>query len=207
VAGYIGIVVLANAAIFAGVLVARVLGHGPEVEEELPEIRNLRRVDAQVYASGQPETPHYEVLADEGFTLVVDLRTGGRSDPNRDDVDRLDALGIDYLRVPVIDGRAPDRESVDTVLGAIEKAGGKALLHCGGGVGRSSAVAAAYLASLGEDPSVLDQLGVGPPTLEQIYFVAATGSDDPYAGNRVVSFVSRYVVDGPRRLWHTITGF
>ena len=190
---------------FAGVALARLLGHSPEVDDGLPAIRNLRRVDDRVYASGQPEADHFEVLADKGFTLVVDLRAHTRGDPARDDPERLRELGIDYLHVPVLDGRSPDRAAVDAALAAIDRADGKVLVHCGGGVGRSTSIASSYLAAKGEEPSVLDQLGVGPPSLEQIYFVAALDDDDPYAGNAVVSFVSRYIVDGPRRLWHTLT--
>jgi protein tyrosine phosphatase (PTP) superfamily phosphohydrolase (DUF442 family) len=205
-AAYLGIVVVANATIFLGVLIARMLGHSPEVDDDLPDIRNLRRVDDKVYASGQPDAPHYELLADRGFELVIDLRRHVRSDPQRDDPDRIASLGLEYVHVPLIDGSAPSEGAVDRVLAAIERTNGKVLLHCGGGVGRSTAMAAAYLASQGENPSVLDQLGVGPPTLEQIHFVAATGSNDPYADSDVVNFVSRYVIDGPRRLWHTLTG-
>ena len=205
-ATYLGISLAANLLIFVGVIVARALGHAPQVEEGLPAIKNLRQVDERVYASAQPEMEHYDALADEGFELVIDMRRHVRSDPKRDDEGELRALGLDYLHVPIHDGRAPDPDSVDEVVSAIEGIDGKVLLHCGGGVGRTSAMSAAYLASQGEDPSVLDQLGVGPPSIEQIYFVAATGDSDPYAGNSVVDAFSRYVVDGPRRLWHTITG-
>ena len=206
VATYFGISLVANLFVFAGVVVARALGHSPQADEGLPDIKNLRRVDTRVYASAQPEMEHYEILAEEGFTLVIDMRRHMRSDPKRDDEGQLRELGIDYLHVPVHDGWAPDSHSVDRVIAAIESTYGKVLLHCGGGVGRTSAMTAAYLASEGEDPSVLDQLGVGPSSLEQIYFVAATGEDDPYAGNPFVDAFSRYVVDGPRQLWHTITG-
>jgi uncharacterized protein (TIGR01244 family) len=202
----LGISLGANLLIFLGVIVARLLGHSPHVEEDLPDIRNLRRVDARVYASAQPRIEHYEVLAEEGFSLVIDMRRHSRSDPKRDDETQLRELGLDYLHVPVSDGRAPNSESVDEILAAIEGADGKVLLHCGGGVGRTSAMSAAYMASKGADPSVLDQLGVGPPSIEQIYFVAATGEGDAYADNPFVDTFSRYVVDAPRRLWHLVSG-
>lgn len=203
---YVAMVILGNAAIFAGVLLARALGHSPEAGDDLPDIENLRKVDEQVYASAQPGAQDYEDLARLGFHLVVDLRSHSRSDPRRDDPQRLEALGLEYLHVPVTDGHAPDEEAVATVLAAIGRAEGKVLLHCGGGVGRSTVLSSAYLASEGEDLSVLDQLGIGPPSLEQIYFVAATDRGVAHVDNGVVNFVSRYIVDGPRRLWHTITG-
>jgi uncharacterized protein (TIGR01244 family) len=202
----VAIVVLANGAIWVGVAVARLLGHAPEVEGGMPEIENLRRIDERVYASGQPGAEDYEVLAERGFSVVIDLRAHVRSDPMVDDPDQLRSFGLDYVHVPVSDGRAPQDDEVERVLTAIDRADGKVLIHCGGGVGRSGALAASYLASQGVDPSVLEQLGVGPPTLEQIYYVAATGDDDPYAESGVVNVVSRYIVDGPRRLWHTISG-
>lgn len=205
-AAYLGLAALVNVLIFAAVLAARVLGHGPEIEDGLPSIKNLRRVDARVYASAQPRLEHYQALAEQDFTLVIDLRRHVRADPKEDDEDELRQLGLDYLHVPVGDGRAPEAANVDRVLAAIEDAEGKVLLHCGGGVGRTSVMSAAYLAAHGEDPSVLDQLGVGPPSLEQIYFVAALDEGDPYEDNVAIDIFSRYVVDAPRRLWHTITG-
>ena len=205
-ATYFGISLVANVVIFAGVVVARALGHGPQIDEGFPDIKNLRQVDERVYASAQPQIEHYEALAEEDFSLVIDMRRHVRSDPKRDNEGQLRELGLEYLHVPIHDGRAPNSESIDRVIAAIESAEGKVLLHCGGGVGRTGAMSAAYLASKGENPSVLDQLGVGPPSIEQIYFVAAAGKHDPYAGNPVVDAFSRYVVDGPRRLWHTITG-
>jgi uncharacterized protein (TIGR01244 family) len=203
---YAGIVVLVNAAIFIGVLFARLLGRSSRVTDELPEIRNLRRVDESVYASGQPQPSHYDDLARDGFTTVIDLRQHVRSDPQGDDPEQLDDLGLDYVHVAVPDGRAPNERAVESALDAIDRAEGKVLLHCGGGVGRSTSMSAAYLASKGKRTSVLGQLAVGPPTLEQLHFVASLTRNDRHASITVVAFLSRYVFDAPRRLWHAVTG-
>lgn len=204
VVGYLGIVALANLAIWVGVAVARALGHAPQVDDGLPDIKHIRRIDSRIYASGQPEPKHYQRLADQGFSLVIDLRTGTRGDQRKDDPALLRSLGVDYVHIPVCDGRAPGEEAVRRLLAAIAATGGKVLVHCGGGVGRSAAMAASYRAAQGVEPSLLDQLAVGPPTLEQLYFGAAASMGLLHAGNDLINLLSRVVVDGPRRLWHAI---
>jgi hypothetical protein len=72
-------------------------------------------------------------------------------------------------------------------------------MHCGGGVGRSTALQAAYEASRGHDPSVWEYIAIGPPSLEQAWFIADADPGDPTGGNGIVSTLSR-AIDAPRRL-------
>jgi protein tyrosine phosphatase (PTP) superfamily phosphohydrolase (DUF442 family) len=204
-ATYVGTAAFANALIFAGVVAARVSGHAPEVEGDLPKIKKLRRVDDRVFASAQPDPESYEKLATAGVTLVVDLREHVRGDPRVDDELRLRALGIDYVHVPLRDGHAPEPSDVSTVVRAITSRERIALIHCGAGVGRSMSMSAAYLAASGRSISLLEQLGVGPPTLEQIYFLATLRRDRPRL-RPWMKVMSRCVVDAPRRLGHSISG-
>lgn len=188
-------------------MVARVMGRAPTVEgDDLPRIENFRQVDGKVYAGAQPDDEAFRGLADLGVELVVDLRAHRRGDPGRTDPALLKSLGMDYVRLPVPDGQAPGDDTVARFIETVQGAEGKVFVHCGGGVGRSTVMSAAYLASMGQNPSVLDQLGVGPPTFEQIWYVAAVGKDDPTARSRPVELFSRYIVDGPRQLFHRLTG-
>ena len=204
---YLALAAAGNILIFGGVVVARVMGRAPTVEgDDLPRIENFRQVDGKVYAGAQPDDEAFRGLADLGVELVVDLRAHRRGDPGRTDPALLKSLGMDYVRLPVPDGQAPGDDTVARFIETVQGAEGKVFVHCGGGVGRSTVMSAAYLASMGQNPSVLDQLGVGPPTFEQIWYVAAVGKDDPTARSRPVELFSRYIVDGPRQLFHRLTG-
>lgn len=178
------------------VIAARALGHDPRTRE-LDSIRNLRRVDGRVWAGGQPDAMQYRLLAEHGVRLVVDLRTGARDDPREDDPQLLRSLDVDYVSLPVVDGRAPAGETVQALVTAVASARGLVYLHCGGGVGRSTAVQGAYLVATRREVRRLELLAVGPMTLEQLWYVAFGPGD---AGeNRAVGVLSA-ILDAPRRL-------
>jgi protein-tyrosine phosphatase len=97
------------------------------------------------------------------------------------------------------DGQVPTDAQVDRFLRAVDGSEGIVYVHCMAGVGRTGTMVAAYLMEMKDEPA-LDalrrNLSVGPPSLEQIAFVAGD-LDEP---NPVVTGVSR-VLDGPRRIW------
>ena len=179
---------------FTVVAAARAVGGDPRARDA-GSIRNLRRVDDRVWAGAQPDAGEYRDLADQGVRLVVDLRTGARDDPRRDDPGYLRSLGVDYVSLPVPDGRVPSRATVDALVRAVERAGGGAFLHCGGGVGRSTTAQGAYLAATGRRPRRAELLAVGPMALEQLWFVATGCTRVP----RIVSALS-IALDAPRRI-------
>jgi protein tyrosine phosphatase (PTP) superfamily phosphohydrolase (DUF442 family) len=163
-----------------------------------PAIENFRRVDDKVYAGAQPEGRDFQELADLGVTLVVDLRSGDLGDPIVDDPEFLASLGMEYLPMPLTDGHAPTSEMVRAFVAAVGTAEGLVYLHCGGGVGRSGALQGAYLNATGGDFSVSEYLAVGPPTVEQIFYVWQGKPGDPPSRNGVLAAFSRYAVDFPR---------
>lgn len=136
---------------------------------------------------------------------MVDLRTGTDTDPRPDDPEFLRSLGIDYEWLPVTDGQAPDARTVTRFVEIVEGTEGIVFMHCGGGVGRSTSLTAAYEAAEGKNPSLLEQMAVGPMSLEQAWFIGVVGEDDPSAHNVVIQGLSRYVVDAPRVLWGKAT--
>ena len=126
----------------------------------------------------QPSRNDYAGLADLGVSLVVDVRTGSDDDPILDDPEYLASLGIDYLRLPIRDGRAPSESTVRRFVDAVGSADGLVFMHCGGGVGRSTSLQAAYEATHGHNPSLWGYLAVGPPTLEQARFIVSADPGD-----------------------------
>lgn len=194
---YLVLVVATHLLMAATVAVARALGEDPRRHTE--GISNFRIVDDSMWAGGQPDADAYAALAAEGVRLVVDLRTGAADDPRRADPDQLRAMGVDYLDIPIGDGHVPSPSQVDQLVEAARDADGVVFVHCGGGVGRSSTMTAAYRALHDTKPSAADQLAIGPHTLAQAWFVT-TGDRNP-----VVSRVSE-ALDAPRRLWSRIRG-
>jgi len=84
-----------------------------------------------------------------GITAVVDMRK-----ESRDDESELTKLGIRFLHLPTIDWHPPSQEDLeigsDWVLEEIAR-GGKVLIHCQHGIGRSVILAAAVLVKMGYD--------------------------------------------------------
>jgi protein tyrosine phosphatase (PTP) superfamily phosphohydrolase (DUF442 family) len=198
--GYLALAVLSTGIMFAGVVVSRALGNDPRANDEsLSAIKHLRWADRKLLAGAQPTREDYAGLADLGVSLVVDVRTGSDDDPIVDDPQYLASLGIDYVRLPIRDGHAPSDSTVARFVAAVESAHGLVFMHCGGGVGRSASLQAAYEAAQGQDPSLSEYLAIGPPTLEQAWFIVSAAPGDPASDNVVVSFISRSL-DGPRRL-------
>jgi protein-tyrosine phosphatase len=141
-------------------------------------------------------------LAERGVRTVIDLRAERHL---RDDKVLLADTGVELLRLPIRDGQTPTAAQVEKALETIRASDGVTLIHCGAGVGRTGCLAGAYLVSSGAAPpreAVRRNLAVGPPSLEQIWYVARL-RDDLAQPNIVVKVISR-VLDAPRRIWSRI---
>ena len=195
--GYIVLVVVVQALVLAGVLVARVAGDDPRTA--MGDVPNFRVVDDRLWAGGQPEADGYRVLAEGGVRLVVDLRTGAADDQRRDDPGLLASLGIAYVSLPIADGHVPSMSQVRRFAALVEGAPGQVYVHCGGGVGRTSALTAAYAERTGNGLPFADLVAIGPHTPLQLWFLATGDS------NVVVRRVSE-LVDAPRRAWSRFRG-
>ncbi|HEY8544270.1 MAG TPA: sulfur transferase domain-containing protein [Acidimicrobiales bacterium] len=205
--GWLGVFAVVQVTTVVAGAAARGAGKDPQLRADgWPAITHLRMVgegDDAVVFGAQPTLADYRALADQGVTTVIDLRENSPSpgNPNRDDPAALAELGIDYHPLPVIDGEAPSRDEIDEFLRIVDDADGIVFAHCSGGVGRSTTFAAIVQASRGQDPSVLEQVAVGPPTIEQMWFVGTLRPGEPrHRITPVVAVVSR-VIDFPRRIW------
>jgi uncharacterized protein (TIGR01244 family) len=206
--GWLALFTIVNVAIILAGMASRWSGKDPQAhDDDWPAVSHLRLVDDKLVFGAQPTPADYEVLAEHGVTTVIDLREGSPAPgrPGRDDPAALTDLGIDYHPLPVTDGEAPSRREIREFLAIVEAADGRVYAHCSGGVGRSTTLAAVYQAAVGQDPSVLEQLAVGPPTIEQIWFVGTLRPGHPvHRINPVVAVASR-VIDHPRTLWGIVT--
>jgi protein tyrosine phosphatase (PTP) superfamily phosphohydrolase (DUF442 family) len=202
VGGWLALFLAVNLAILLSGVAARWAGKDPRLHDDRwPDITNLRIVGDRLLIGGETSPEQYRELAERDVTLVINMRTGGSADVSTDDRQQLADLGLDYAELPIPDGRAPTPAQIRRFLDVVATTHGRVFAHCGGGVGRSTSIAAAYEAAQGQDPSVLEQLATGPPTIEQIWFVATLRPNHPAHGiNPVVAVVSR-VVDAPRGLY------
>jgi protein-tyrosine phosphatase len=110
---------------------------------------------------------------------------------------------VRLVRIPIRDGQIPTQEKVDRFVEAVRSSSGRVFVHCGAGVGRTGAMAASYLVRVGKASpaeALRRNLAVGPPSLEQVAFVADLDAGHVARPSMPLVAVSR-VLDAPRRLW------
>jgi protein-tyrosine phosphatase len=174
----------------------------------IPGVAHTRRVDDKVIRGSAPSSAEsYVAMAGRGITTIVDLRAEhGLNPPTQ----LLAALGIQRISIPIRDGQTPTPAQVSQFVAIVANAPGKVFVHCGAGVGRTGAMAAAYLVGTGQEDgweALGANLGVGPPSLEQIWYVLHldAGTTLEHQPPLVISAISR-TLDAPRRIWSVLTG-
>jgi protein tyrosine phosphatase (PTP) superfamily phosphohydrolase (DUF442 family) len=199
-AGVVAFLVVGNLAILAASVWARGTTDTVRPTATIDGVDNLRAVDDKVWRGAAPTADGYRNLALAGVTTVVDLRA---EEGIEGDIKTVTDLGMKLVRLPMRDGQVPSAEEVEAFLAATGESAGTVFVHCGAGVGRTGAMVGAYLVNQGElsgSAALRRNLAVGPPSLEQIAFVAKMGHGGPEKPGTMVTAVSR-VLDAPRRMW------
>lgn len=166
-------------------------------------IGHFKQVDDRVYRGSAPGDAGYQELAAMGVRTVVDLRAEQMS---AEDIARPTKAGLELVRLPIRDGQTPTPAQVEEFLRTVEASNGPVYVHCGAGVGRTGAMTAAYMMRTGEAGSVeaaKHMLAVGPPSVEQVYYVVSGDADSGDQPPIIVQIISR-ILDAPRRIKATM---
>jgi protein-tyrosine phosphatase len=102
------------------------------------------QITPQIWMGGAPTYRRdYDYLLATGIKAVVDVR-----EEREGDLELYEANEIDYLKLRVLDVMVPSDEQLDEGTNFIKEhvlEGGKVLIHCAKGRGRSATMMAAYL--------------------------------------------------------------
>jgi protein tyrosine phosphatase (PTP) superfamily phosphohydrolase (DUF442 family) len=162
-------------------------------------IHHFLRVDGKVWRGSAPDAAGYRELAREGIRTVVDLRAENL--PARELALPRQA-GLAVVRLPVRDGQTPTEHQVDRFIAVVRHSPGPVYVHCGAGVGRTGSMSAAYLVRTGQATArqaAVRTLAVGPPSLEQVWYVLHVSPGDSDQPPAVIRALSR-LLDAPRRI-------
>jgi tyrosine-protein phosphatase SIW14 len=97
-----------------------------------------------IYRSGQPSEKGFAWLREQGFRSIVCLRK-----EHDDGAEKMQKLGFRYLYLPIVDNHPPTDEQAEAfVRFALQRENWPLLVHCQGGMGRASCMAALVRYSL-----------------------------------------------------------
>lgn len=88
-----------------------------------------------------------ELLRSKGISALINLQA-----EHNDDETRLRECGMEYLRLPIKDGHAPNINQIQKMVDWVNlqsSQGRKIYMHCAAGVGRAPTMAIAFLISMG----------------------------------------------------------
>ena len=105
------------------------------------KIKNFGQMDERFYRGAQPKKEDYAALKALGITTVIDLQ----AEPKDYEKAAVEALGMRYVNIPMVDKEYPKQEWVDAFLKVVDDpATGKFYVHCAGGRHRTGAMGAVY---------------------------------------------------------------
>ncbi len=84
-----------------------------------------------ISSAGQPDEAALQVYADSGFVAVVDLRTTGENRGMADEQAVVEALGMEYIALPIDGAEAVNFENASALADVLDRFDEPVLVHCG----------------------------------------------------------------------------
>ena len=105
------------------------------------KISNFGQMDERFYRGAQPKESDYQALADLGIKTMIDLR----DDPTSYEKSGAEAVGMQYVNIPMSDKDLPSDSQIDQFLKLVNNPEtGKFYVHCAGGRHRTGVMGAVY---------------------------------------------------------------
>ncbi|HKV11718.1 MAG TPA: protein tyrosine phosphatase family protein [Thermoanaerobaculia bacterium] len=168
-------------ALAAGCLVAGLTVPPAAAGEDTHGIPNASFPEKGILAAGQPTGEQLQLLAEDGYRTVIDLRPD--SEPRGyDEAGAAKANGLAYVNIPVT-GATLDKAAIDRFVAELDKAERPVIVHCAS----SNRVGALYYAWLREKGTPRDEaLAKGkaaglksPELIEKVDAALAGGAEKP----------------------------
>ena len=104
-------------------------------------IKNFGQMDDRFFRGAQPKENQYQELSALGITTVIDLQ----DDPTSYEKQKVEALGMKYINIPMSDKDYPESAKIDQFLKLVnDPSTGKFYVHCAGGRHRTGVMGAVY---------------------------------------------------------------
>ena len=119
------------------------------------EMKNPRAMHADLMTGGQPSLDDLSRLKEDGFGVIVDLRTE-RESRGFDEAEEVGKLGMHYVQIPVSVPDGLSRENAEHLHDVLGQAESPVLVHCGSGdrVGALMALRAYYVEGQSSEASL-----------------------------------------------------
>jgi protein tyrosine/serine phosphatase len=130
-------------ALFVLILTLSVVSFAKGHESNFPNIKisNFGQMDENFYRGARPKERDFKALAALGIHTIIDLTDNSREYEQP----AVEAAGLRYVNIPLVDKSYPSAESVDAFLKVVsDPATGKFYVHCAGGRHRTGIMGAVY---------------------------------------------------------------